>query len=258
MTKRPDDDVVQLEFDHGVATLTLNRPDRYNAMNPAMARALRALVAEVGVADAVRVLVIRGAGAGFCAGGDIAFVAEHLDALEPAVRDFLADFDTFLTALRDMPKIVLTSVHGAAAGAGFSLAMMGDLCVAADDASFVPAYAKLGVSPDCGGTIGVVRAVGVRRAMQIFLLEDRIEAQRAEALGLVNHVVAAADLRRATAEITARIAGMAPEAVLATKRLLLQSPTTPFDGQLQAEMHALLGCMSTDRYRAAIASFLKA
>ena len=116
-----------------------------------------------------------------------------------------------------MPKIVLASVHGSAAGAGLSLALMADLCIAAEDARFTPAYAKLGVSPDGGGTIGLTAAVGPRRALQIFLAEDQFSAAQALQWGLVVKVVPAAELKAATRELAHRLAQNAPAAIAATK-----------------------------------------
>ena len=108
-----------------------------------------------------------------------------------------------------MPKIVLSSVHGSAAGAGMGLAFVTDLCIAADDARFTPAYAKIGVSPDGGSTVGMVGTVGTRRALQIFLAEDSFTAQQAYEWGLVARVVPAAELKAADAEIR-RAAGAEP------------------------------------------------
>ena len=247
---------VGLSFNGAVATLTLQRPNVYNAIDAAMAKALRAAVVAVAEDEAIRVLVIRGAGRGFCAGGDVAHFAERLDDVEAAVEHFLAEFHAFLAILHDMPKVVITSVHGAAAGAGFSLAAAGDLCIAAEDARFVAAYAKLGVSPDCGGTVGLVRAVGVRAAMEMFLLDDETSATEACRKGLVSRVVPLEQLQEATSAIARRIAAFPIEASGATKRLLLQSPTTPLETQLACEMLALVRCMKTPQYRQAAARFL--
>ena len=145
-----------LSVEGPVATITLNRPAVLNAMNAGMAGALAALALEVERRRDIRVLVVRGQGDNFCAGGDIAGFADHLDDIGPFVRGMLADMHAFLLTLRRMPQLVLTSIQGAAAGAGFSLAFMGDMAIAADSAKFTPAYRMLGVSPDCGGTIGSV------------------------------------------------------------------------------------------------------
>src|SRR5260370_25621742 len=113
----------------------------------------------------------------------------------------LSNYHAFITTLRRMPKIVLASVHGSAAGAGLSLAFIADLCIAAEDARFTPAYAKLGVSPDGGGTVGVVASVGARRALQIYLAEDNFTAAPGFDWGLVSQVGPGAVLQNTTHEL---------------------------------------------------------
>lgn len=249
-------DTVRLSIDGAIATLTLNRPEAYNAMNLEVARQLHQLAAAVEADVRVRVLLIEGNGSGFCAGGDIAFVAGHLDDLPGAVGSFMKEFIPFLEILHRMPKVVITVAHGTVAGAGLSLALMGDLCVAADDARFVPAYAKLGVTPDCGGTIAVVRAVGLRKAMQLFLMEDMLTATQALAFGLVNRLYPAAELRSGAKALAARLAAFDPMVLGPTKRLLGQAAETPLVQQLQDEKHALLACMQTPSYHDAVKRFV--
>jgi enoyl-CoA hydratase/carnithine racemase len=154
-----------------------------------------------------------------------------------------------------MPKIVLASVHGQAAGAGLSLAFVADLCIAADDVRFTPAYGKLGVSPDGGGTAGVVTSVGVRRALQIYLAEDSFTARQAYDWGLVAKLVPASELRAATRELALRLAQNAPAGLAATKALIHRAPVTPIEQQLDAERDAIIDCMHTDEFRAAVKKF---
>jgi enoyl-CoA hydratase/carnithine racemase len=134
-----------------------------------------------------------------------------------------------------MPKIVLSSVHGSAAGAGMGLAFVTDLCIAADDARFTPAYAKIGVSPDGGSTVGMVGTVGTRRALQIFLAEDSFTAQQAHQWGLVARVVPAAELKAETRKFAERLAQNPPAAIAGTKSLVYQAAVTPTRQQLDAE-----------------------
>jgi enoyl-CoA hydratase/carnithine racemase len=173
------------------------------------------------------------------------------------VGEMLQHYHAFITALRRMPKIVLASVHGSAAGAGLSLASMADLCIAAEDARFTAAYSKLGVSPDGGGSIGVTGAVGPRRAFQIFLAEDSFSAAQAYDWGLVAKVVPATELKAATREFAQRLAHNAPAAIAATKMLIQHAHTSPVAQQLDAERDAIIDCMHTDDFRVAINKFLK-
>jgi enoyl-CoA hydratase/carnithine racemase len=171
------------------------------------------------------------------------------------VGELLQHYHAFITTLRRMPKIVLASVHGSAAGAGLSLAFVADLCIAAEDARFTPAYAKLGVSPDGGGTVGVVASVGTRRALQIYLAEDSFSATQAQDWGLVAKVVPATELKAATRELAHRLAQNAPAALASTKVLIHRAPVTPIEQQLDAERDAIIGCMQTDAFRAAVKKF---
>ena len=131
--------------------------------------------------------MIQGEGRAFSAGGDLQTIgaAAANDTIAPVVGELLKHYHAFIETVRRMPKIVLSSVHGSAAGAGMGLAFVTDLCIAAEDARFTPAYAKIGVSPDGGSTVGMVGTVGTRRALQIFLAEDSFSAQQAYDWGLV-------------------------------------------------------------------------
>lgn len=247
-----------LAVDGAIATITLNRPAAFNSIDLAIARKLEQLGAEVEASDEIKVLVIEGEGRAFCAGGDLQTIgaAAAADTITPVVGGMLTHYHAFITTLRRMPKIVLASVHGSAAGAGLSLAFVADLCIAAEDARFTPAYAKLGVSPDGGGTVGVVAAVGVRRALQIYLAEDSFTAQQAQAWGLVAKIVPAVELKAATREFALRLAQNAPAALAATKALIQRSPVTPVEQQLAAERDAIIDCMHTEEFRVAVKKFM--
>src|SRR6516162_11346591 len=255
-TSLPDDPAL-LRIEGAVATITLNRPAAFNSINLAIAQKLEALAAEVEASDDIKVLVIEGEGRAFCAGGDLQTIgaAAAADNIAPVVGELLKHYHAFITTLRRMPKLVLSSVHGSAAGAGLSLAFVADLCIAAEDARFTPAYAKIGVSPDGGGTVGVVAAVGVRRALQIFLAEDSFTAREAYQWGLVAKVVPAMELKAATRELALRLAQNAPGGIAATKALIHRSATRAIEQQLEAERDAIIGCMHTEEFRVAVKKF---
>src|ERR1700744_6115228 len=143
------DDPALLSIDGPIATITLNRPAAFNSIDLSIAKRLEQLAAEVEASDGVKGLVIEGAGRAFCAGGDLPTLgaAAASDSVAPVVGELLEHYHAFIATLRRMPRIVLASVHGSAAGAGLSLAFVADLCIAAEDARFTPAYARLGVSP---------------------------------------------------------------------------------------------------------------
>lgn len=248
----------RLSVDGAVATIALNRPGRLNAIDVEAANCLRHLGAEVSARDDVRVLVIEGRGSAFCAGGDMSAFAAHIDDPSALIRPLLDQYHEFLVTLRTMPKVVVTKLHGAVAGAGLSLAFMGDVAVAAADARFVPGYAKLGVSPDGGGTIGLTDRAGTRRALQIFLGTDSFTADQAARWGLVDAVVPRDELDAAVANQAARFARNAPAALAATKRLVGRDTEAELRARLEAERDALLACMATDYFRAAVHRFMAA
>ena len=155
-----------------------------------------------------------------------------------------------------MPKIVLTSVHGSAAGAGMGLAFVADLCISADDARFTPAYGKIGVSPDGGSTVGIVGTVGTRRALQIFLAEDSFSAQQAYDWGLVAKIVPATELKAATQKFAERLAQNPPAAISGTKSLVYQAAVTPTRQQLDAEEEKIIDSMHTEEFRVAVQKFM--
>ena len=256
-TTSPTDEPALLAIEGPIATITLNRPSAFNSIDLSIAKRLEQLSAEIEASDDIRVLVIQGEGRAFCAGGDLQTIgaAAAADTVAPVVGELLRHYHAFITTLRRMPKIVLASVHGSAAGAGMSLAFVADLCIATEDAKFTPAYAKLGVSPDGGGTVGVVASVGPRRALQIYLAEDGFSAAQAYDWGLVAKVVPAAELRATTRELAHRLAQNAPAGLAATKALIHRAAVTPIEQQLDAERDAIIDCMHTDEFRVAVKKF---
>jgi enoyl-CoA hydratase/carnithine racemase len=231
----PASDPALLRIDGPIATITLNRPAAFNSID----------------------LVIEGEGRAFCAGGDLQTIGAAAEAgtVAPVVGELLKHYHAFIETVRRMPKIVLSSVHGSAAGAGMGLAFVTDLCIAADDARFTPAYAKIGVSPDGGSTVGVVGTVGTRRSLQLFLAEDSFTAQQAYDWGLVARVVPAAELKAATRQFAERLAQNPPAAIGKTKSLVYQAAVTPTKQQLDAEEAGIIDCMQTDEFRAAVKRF---
>ena len=240
-----------------IATITLNRPAAFNSIDLAIAKQLELLATEVEADKTIRVLVIEGEGRAFSAGGDLQTIgaAAEADTIAPVVGELLKHYHAFIGSLRRMPKIVLTSVHGSAAGAGMGLAFVADLCIAAEDARFTPAYAKIGVSPDGGSTVGMVGTVGTRRALQIFLAEDSFSAQQAYDWGLVAKVVPEAELKAATRQFAERLAQNPPAAIGGTKSLVYQAALTPTKQQLDAEEAKIIEAMQTDDFRIAVKKF---
>src|SRR4030081_1442387 len=245
------DDPALLRIEGPIATSTSTRPGSFNAINLSIAKKLEQLSAEVEANDDIRVLVIEGEGRAFSAGGDLQTIgaAAAADTIAPVVGELLKHYHAFIETIRRMPKIVLSSVHGSAAGAGMGLAFVTDLCIAADDARFTPAYAKIGVSPDGGSTVGMVGTVGTRRALQIFLAEDTFSAQQAHDWGLVAKEVPASERNESLRNFAERLAPNPPAAIGGTKSLIYQAAVTPTRQQLDAEEEKIIDCMHTEEIR---------
>lgn len=233
---------VLYEVHEGVATLTLNRPQALNSLETTMARGLIQAARQAEFDPAVRVLVIRGAGKHFMAGGDLKWFREQLalppEQRQPFFEQLLAELHMAILHFKRMGKPVVASVQGAVAGFGLSLMLAADLVVAADDAYFTMAYCHIGLSPDGGATWALPRMLGLKQAMEIALLGDRFDAARALELGLVNRVVPAAALAEETASLVGRLLAGPPQALARTKALLNQSLDNSLEAQLHAEQRA--------------------
>ena len=260
MVSSPNDTVVT-ETSDAICRITLNRPGSLNAINPDMARALKQVAAEIRGDDAVRVVVIQGAGDHFMAGGDIkgfkalldgnpgaAGIRAHFDEMLGIVHDFIADF-------REMPQPVIGSVRGAAAGAGVSLMLACDMVLAADDAFFTLAYCHLGTAPDGGSTYALPRTVGLKRAFEIALLGDRFDAEAALDAGMINRVVPGAQLDEETDKLAARLAQGPAIAYAKTKALLNASFHRTLAEQLKAEVKAFTDCTVTEDFAEGVTAF---
>jgi 2-(1,2-epoxy-1,2-dihydrophenyl)acetyl-CoA isomerase len=244
--------------DGGVLTLTLNRPEVLNSVTRAMAEALLAALDEARRDDAVRCVVLTGAGRGFCAGQDLAEALPQGDGPMPDIGDFVeACYNPLILAIRSLEKPVLCAVNGTAAGAGANLAFACDLTIAAEEASFVESFAKLGLIPDTGGTFFVPRLVGPQRATGMFFLADKIPAAQAKAWGLIWDVVPGAVLAQTVRELAQALATKATRGFGLTKRALLASAGNTLAQQLAVEAAAMREAGQTADYAEGVRAFLE-
>jgi 2-(1,2-epoxy-1,2-dihydrophenyl)acetyl-CoA isomerase len=198
----------------GVATLTFNRPERRNALSAGMFTGLERALIEAASADDIRCVVLTGAGGAFCAGGDVKGMAEGQGSgdsgggrgVDGAVQRQRQWHRATSARLYELPKPVVASLPGAAAGAGLALALACDLRIAAESAVLLTAFANVGFSGDFGGTFFLTQLVGSAKARELYYLSERIDAREAERIGLVNRVVAAEKLEAETRELAARLA----------------------------------------------------
>ncbi len=249
------------EVRDGIATATLNRPDVLNALSPDMMAALIEFLGNIERDRAVRCVVFRGAGDHFMAGGDVKRFAGMADMTgEERRKEMEASIHRLHPAiflLRRMPKPVIASVRGAAAGFGLSLAMACDLVIASEDSFFTLAYVNIGTSPDGSGTYFLPRLVGLKKAMEIALLGDRFDAAAARAMGVVNFVVPTDELEAETTKLARRLADGPTRAIGNTKRLLNASLGRSLESQLEAEALAFADCASTDDWAEGVTAFVE-
>lgn len=212
-----------IDLADGVLTLTMNRPYRRNALTLPMLQAMADALAAAETDPAVRAIVLTGAGGAFCAGGDVKAMAEgraHTDGIDAAIHRQRLMQRATAGKLHTIPKPTLAALPGAAAGAGFSLALSCDLRIAAETAFLTTAFARVGFSGDYGGTWFLTQLVGTAKAREMYFLSDRYGARDALDLGIVNRVVADDDLAQETAALAGRLAGGPPIAYRGMKENL--------------------------------------
>ncbi len=237
-----------------VARIRFNRPKSLNAIDAAMALAFRAACRAIHDDPEVRVVVLDGEGRAFMAGGDIAQFRDDPGSIGVKIIDPMHEG---LMLLLHGPAPVVASVHGPVAGAGMSIALACDLVIAADDARFKFAYVDLGAGCDLGASWTLPRLVGLRRALEIALLSEPIDATEALRLGLVNRVVPAAARAEETERLAARLAAGPSLAQGLLKRLMRESFGRDLRGQLEAEARGFVACTATSDFREAVSAFLE-
>lgn len=243
-----------------VATLTMNRPEVRNALSEEMLREMLRFFVEVELDDAVRCIVLRGAGGHFMAGADIGFLNslsgmpenERSAFCKSRIQQF---HNPVVSAIRRLSKPVIASVAGSAAGGGMSYAMACDLIVAAEDAFFVLSQVRIGASPDVSATYHLPRLVGPKKAMEIALLGDRVDAQQAREIGIVNRVVPTVALESETAKLATKLAEAPRMAIASTKGLIIRSLENAFETQLELEADGFGACAGTADWMEGVTAF---
>jgi 2-(1,2-epoxy-1,2-dihydrophenyl)acetyl-CoA isomerase len=244
---------VETSRDGAVLTITLNRPDVLNAFNKAMHDALAAALKDARDPE-VRAVVVTGAGRGFCVGQDLTEFQEAAGDIADRLR---ANYHPNVLAVRALEKPVIASVNGPAAGAGLSFAAACDIRIAADSATFVPAFINIGLVPDSGGTFFIARLLGTARAFEWMTSGRRLTAAEAEQWGVVSEVVEADRLPQRAAELAAELASMPTRATGMTKRLFDAAPTNSLDEQLELEAQLQSAATQSEDFREGAAAFLE-
>ena len=240
-----------------IGRITLNRPDDGNGINNDMMRDMRAVGAELAEDRDIRAIIFDAKGKNFCVGGDIRVFTGLASEGPSGLRDFIESFHFFIRKVRAHPAPVISVVQGAAAGAGLSLALLGDLAIAGASSKYAVAYRKLGTSPDGGSTFFLPRAIGRRKAAELMILRDVIDAQEALALGIVNRVVPDAELAGEAQKMDEAIAANAQMA-MANMKMLLNAPIlAELDAQLDLERDAFAACSQTADFAEGVKAFLE-
>jgi len=251
-----DNGALLFERDGSVAKLTLNRPAVGNAIDVSMARALMEASIVCDEDDAIRCVLLAGAGRLFCAGGDVSGFAAAGDAIPSLLKELTAYLHMAITRFARMGKPLVTAINGPAAGAGFSLAILGDIALAARSAHFTLAYTALGLSPDGGSTWLLPRLVGLRRAQELALTNKRIAADEAAALGLITRAVDDTELMSEAAGLANRLAAGATPALGKVRNLLLASFGASLETHMEAEARAIAETGRTPQGREGINAFI--
>jgi 2-(1,2-epoxy-1,2-dihydrophenyl)acetyl-CoA isomerase len=247
---------VLLEFKDGVATLRLNRPDQGNAINEEIAEDLAEAVSTIAETSGVRAVMICGNGPNFTMGGDVSlFAGTAPERLPHKLRRMIDSYHLAIERLTSMDAPVVAAVRGAAAGGGLGLLYVADIVVAAADARFVLGYGGLGLTSDGGNTWFLPRMVGLRRAQELFLLNNRLSAQDALDYGLVSRLAPDDAVEAEAAGIAAKLAAGPTRAYGAMRRMLRQSFETGLAEQLLAENDSIVVAAGTDDAREGIAAF---
>lgn len=255
----PELKTLRIETDGEIGTLTLNRPDAFNAMSPEMIGELTVAFSWLADGAPLRALIVTGAGKAFCAGGDVNWFRAGVETegvdLPAEVRRGAEVLHSAIVDLRRIPYPVIAAVNGPAAGAGFSLALACDTRIASKDAFFACAYGRIGASPDGGMTYFLPRVVGPSRAVEILLNDPNMSAEDARAERIVAEVVEPGELMERARAKAEKLAAKAPHYVKMVKLLCGQSIENSLTEHLQLERHGIADSMATEDLRAGVAAF---
>ncbi len=249
-------DLILYEVAEGIATITFNRPQVMNALDLETIVQFRKVCERAETDKAARVVVMRGAGAAFLAGGDVASFKANLADIQGKVVALVGELQGGILALRRAPKPVIASVHGAVAGAGMSVMMASDLVIAAEGTKFNMAYSRIAISPDGGGTWFLPHLVGYQKAMELLLLADVVDAATLQTMGVINRVVAEAELAAATGALAQRLAAGPAVAYAETKALVNSALNQGLMKHLDAEAVAFSRCAAHADFVEGVTAFM--
>jgi len=240
-----------------VAVVCMNDPRRLNVQSTRLLARLSEVLAALRSDGTVRAVVLKGAGRSFSAGGDLSEYRADFQSGPKVADEMVGHFHACIRTIRDMPQPVIGALQGAIAGGGFSLAIACDVCIAADDASFLSAYTRLGTTPDGGGTWTLTQLLGPRIALELILSNETISAARALEMGLVNKVVPHDVLDSAALEFAQRLAEGPTAAYATAKRLVYAAATSTLDKQLDREKSAFVEASGSADFAEGVSAFFE-
>ena len=252
-------ETVKYERDGDVSLITFNRPDALNALSLQLTRDIDAAIRR-SVEDGARAIVLTGSGRAFCSGGDLREMKsmwEKEGRIEAFLEDPLAALHSVIRSIRETPIPFIAAVNGICAGAGTNIALACDLIVAADNASFNEAFVKIGLTPDCGGSFFLPRAIGEKLAAELFMTGESVSAERAAQFGMINRVVPTDDLLVDTLMLAKRLAEAPSAGIGRIKKLLNASYANTLEEQLALEHKLQMESGKSDDFREGVSAFFE-
>ena len=247
---------ILLKIENKIAFITLNRPEVFNSFNREMALLLQKTLDDCANDSNVRAIVITGSGKAFCAGQDLKEVTDP--DLNPGFRKILEEhYNPIITKIRNIEKPIIAAVNGVAAGAGANIALACDIVVAAEGASFIQAFSKIGLVPDSAGTFFLPRLIGFQKASALMMLGDKITAAEAVQMGMIYKLYSLGIFEEEVNDLAMTLANMPTKALGLTKRLLNQSLTNNLEKQLALESDLQIEASSSNDYNEGVKAFVE-
>lgn len=246
---------LKYSVDSGVATITLNRPDVYNALNDEITYEFQAALKEVAKDNNVRVVVLTGEGKAFCSGQDLK--AASGQQKRSFMQSLHKRYNPIVSAMRSLPKPIVCRLNGVAAGAGCSLALACDIIVAAEEATLIEVFINIGLVPDSGSSYFLPRLVGMAKAFEMCSMGSRVKATEAATLGLINKVVPANQLDEAVKSYTDYYATAPTKSIGLIKKMLAKSATSTLDEMLEYEAYCQEIAGTSNDYKEGVSAFLE-
>lgn len=252
-----DFEAIEFSKQDGVATIRLNRPTAANGINLTLAKELMAAAIDCSDDDSVRAVLLTGNGKLFCAGGDVKSFGANLEQASPVLKELTATLHTAISRFSRMSKPLIIAVNGAAAGAGFSLAVSGDYVISAESASFTMAYTMVGLCPDGSSSYFLPRLIGLRKTQELMMTNRTLSAQEALEWGAINQVVADDQVEAEAQKLAAKLANGPTQSFGMIKKLLQASFTNGLETQMELESSGIADLSKTADGQEGMSAFIE-